>query len=420
MNRFFNWEVDRDVPQRAGADAAPREAVAECFSAAPLEPTTRACDQIHAAHQVEAAVRPLREFPAQVSTYVIAQRDKLSALAASVPEVQVQAVADYSVGYGKQVFFGIYIAARKWQADEAGAMAASVAYYLALSLFPMLLLLTAGLGLVFRFTRLGHDAELQILSIVAEHCSPTLEQQVREVLAQLREQSLVSGPFGLVTAVLAAIGVFYRFERSFDRIWRCPPAKDRNWRAACVRIITQRLSAFCLLASVGLCVIGILLANIAVGFVHAWMVRWHLLGALAISGVDACATLLLNAAVFGLLYRLLPKRRIQWVDALRGGLLAAIIWEVGRQLLGAVLIGVRYTAAYGAIGSFIALLLWCYWGVSIIFFGAEYAQVLSDEREKLHEPNSGDDASSLDEHNQIVSLPLRAPLPSPTVPRRVA
>jgi membrane protein len=63
--------------------------------------------------------------------------------------------------------------------------------------------------------------------------------------------------------------------------------------------------------------------------------------------------------------------------------------------LGAVLIGVRYTAAYGAIGSFIALLLWCYWGVSIIFFGAEYAQVLSDyRRQRKDETQNGSQRSA--------------------------
>lgn len=424
MNRFFNWQVDCDRPRSANAadaaDAACRHA-ADPASAMPIAEISGPLNE------VSSAVRPLIDLPANVSSYVIAQRDRLSALGASIPEVPVQAVANYSVGYGKQVFFAIYTAARKWQADDAGAMAASVAYYLALSLFPMLLLLTSGLGLVFRFTRLGHDAEVQILSVVAEHCSPTLEQQVREVLTQLREQSLVGGPFGLVAAILAAIGVFYRFERSFDRIWRVQPVQDPNWWTACIRIITQRLSAFCLLTSVGACVIGILFANVAVGFLHAWMLRWHVVGAMAIGAVDASATLLLNAAVFGLLYRLLPKRRIQWIDALRGGLLAAIIWEVGRHLLAAVLIGVRHTAAYGAIGSFIALLLWCYWGVSIIFFGAEYAQVLSDERQKAHRSGVGGDASSMeasgdlaDENDDLVSIPLHPPLPSPIIPRRVA
>jgi membrane protein len=87
-----------------------------------------------------------------------------------------------------------------------------------------------------------------------------------------------------------------------------------------------------------------------------------------------------NTMLFTLIYRVLPKRRVHWQDAVRGGLLAAIVWEVGRDLLGAFFIGMRYTTAYGAIGSFIALLLWCYYGISILFFGAEYVQVLELRR----------------------------------------
>jgi len=60
--------------------------------------------------------------------------------------------------------------------------------------------------------------------------------------------------------------------------------------------------------------------------------------------------------------------------------LAACIWELGREVLGVFLIGMRYTSAYGAIGSFIAILLWCYYGISILFFGAEYVQVLQLRR----------------------------------------
>jgi membrane protein len=76
----------------------------------------------------------------------------------------------------------------------------------------------------------------------------------------------------------------------------------------------------------------------------------------------------------------LPKKFVCWKDAIRGGLLAACIWELGRFVLGAFLIGMRYSSAYGAVGSFIAILLWCYYGISILFFGAEYVQVLQLRR----------------------------------------
>jgi uncharacterized BrkB/YihY/UPF0761 family membrane protein len=70
------------------------------------------------------------------------------------------------------------------------------------------------------------------------------------------------------------------------------------------------------------------------------------------------------------------------MDALRGGVLAALIWEVGREILGVFLIGMRYTSAYGAIGSFIAILLWCYYAISILFFGAEYVQAIESRRQR--------------------------------------
>ena len=101
-----------------------------------------------------------------------------------------------------------------------------------------------------------------------------------------------------------------------------------------------------------------------------------------ITVVDACTTMVLNSIAFALLYRTLPKRKVYWRDAFRSGLLVAVVWEVGREFLCSVLIGMRYTAAYGAIGSFIALLLWFYWGVTILFFGAEYLQVISRYRQK--------------------------------------
>ncbi len=273
-------------------------------------------------------------------------------------------------------------AVKRWQTDDASSMAASVAYYLALSLFPMILLLTSGMGLVMRFTRMGHDAEQQILSIVAEHCSPSLEAQVQQVLLQIRDHSLVGGPFGLATAVLAAIGVFYQFERAFDRIWRIPTPQGRNMLTVVRRVLTQRLAAFMLLAGVGLLLLGILAANVAIGAVREWMSQLHVPGTVLVTIVDATATIAMNALAFGVIYRWLPKRPVLWSDAIRGGMLVAVIWEVGRQVLSAFLIGMRYTAAYGAIGSFIALLLWFYWGVSILFFGAEYVQVLSRRHAK--------------------------------------
>ncbi len=295
------------------------------------------------------------------------KRDQFSAIA----------LADSGQVYAREVSGTLMLAVRRWQMDDGSSMAAAVAYYLALSLFPMLLLLTSGVGIAMRYTRLGQDAEAQILSVVSEHCSPTLEVQVRDVLHQLSDQSLVGGPLGLFTAALAAIAVFYQFERAFDKIWRIPPPAPSGWIGLVKRVVRERLTAFMLLAGLGLAIVLILAANVAIGAVREWMTHFHISGTAVVSTLDALTTVTLNTLAFGGLYRWLPKRPVRWRDALRGGLMVSVVWEVGRQVLSMFLIGMRYTTAYGAIGSFIALLLWFYWGVTILFFGAEYVQVLS-------------------------------------------
>lgn len=294
--------------------------------------------------------------------------------------------------YVRQVGGSIVLAAKRWQMDDAGTMAAAVAYYLALSIFPMWLLLTSGIGIALKFTKLGKNAEEQIFAVVAEHCSPSLEAQVRGLFVQLEDQSSISGPVGLITAVLAAIGVFHQFERGFDKIWRIPSPAGRGLLSSIARVLTQRLAAFALLASLGGLIIGILATNVAIGTVERWMASNSIPGVSLVILADALATTILNAIAFGLLYRFLPKRPVRWADALRGGLLVSLIWEVGRQLLGAFLIRMTYTNTYGAAGSLIALLLWFYWGLTVIFFGAEYVQVLSRRHEKplaMFSPGSG-------------------------------
>lgn len=268
----------------------------------------------------------------------------------------------------------------RWSEDDAGSLAASVAYYLALSLFPMILLLISGLGIFLRYTQFGIDIQQEILDTLETKTNPELRFQVDQVLDHLASQSLVGGPTGLFTAILAAIGVFAQIDRGFDKIFRIAPQKDASLLGTVFRVIRSRFAAFLMLLSLG----GLLvvLFFVGMGITQVRSLTSQTLPSIGhlFNTFDLLTTILVNAMLFTLIYRILPKRPVIWLDAFRGGLLAAVIWEVGRGLLGAFFIGMRYTTAYGAIGSFIALLLWCYYGISILFYGAEYVQVLEIRR----------------------------------------
>jgi membrane protein len=271
----------------------------------------------------------------------------------------------------------LHLAFRRWQRDDVMSLAAAISFYLALSIFPMLLLLTGGLGLVLKYSKLGSDAHQQILAIASEHCSPSLEAKIEDVLNQFEQQSVANGPIGFLTTLLAAIGVFYQFERAFDKIWKIPPPVSKNLLGTVQKMLKARLTAFTLLASVGAGIFCVLLVNLAVGILTSWFQGTYFSSILLLSTSHTVLTIVLNAAAFAVVYRYLPKRPVQWRAALRGGLLTSILWEIGRQFLASLLIGAKYTTAYGAIGSFIGLLLWFYWGTTLLLFGAEYVLVIS-------------------------------------------
>ena len=85
----------------------------------------------------------------------------------------------------------------------------------------------------------------------------------------------------------------------------------------------------------------------------------------------------LNALMFTVVYRVLPKKRVNWRHAIGGGLVAGIAWEIGRQVLAIAIVSKSYTA-YGVVGSFIVLILWFYYASMVLLFGAEFVEVGSN------------------------------------------
>ena len=82
----------------------------------------------------------------------------------------------------------------------------------------------------------------------------------------------------------------------------------------------------------------------------------------------------MNGPLFAVIYRVLPNVEVRWGEAARGAILAAALWEIGRRLLATVIIGTQYSV-YGVVGAFIAVMLWVYYAVTVLFLGAEYIQV---------------------------------------------
>ncbi|MCA9114256.1 MAG: YihY/virulence factor BrkB family protein [Planctomycetaceae bacterium] len=270
---------------------------------------------------------------------------------------------------------------KRFSDDDGPLMSAAVAYYMGLSFFPLMMVLIAGVGLFLKYSAAGQDAEQQVLRAVSDQLSPAMRTHVETLLTQVRDRSELNAPTGLLSILIAAMAAFAQFERAFNHIWHVPSEPRTGILAAARRIIVQRGIAFLMLMAAGLLVLLVFICGMVLdGFqrftsqlLHLPEMFWNLswLG----------LSLVLNGLVFTMIYRWLPKAPVRWTDAFRGGLLASIGWEAGRQVLAAWVIDPSQSVAYGVAGSLLAILLWCYYAVTVLFLGAEYIQELVARRE---------------------------------------
>jgi membrane protein len=249
-----------------------------------------------------------------------------------------------------------------------------VAYYVGLSLFPMLWVLMEAIGAFLRFTHLGQDARDSVLRAIAANASPEVADQVNEVFSQLGQNPNVGGPISVAIILFTAGTIFAQFERAFDRIWRYTAPEDLGWIATFKSLLIERVTAFILLIGVGLLIVLTFIASTVLESVQRFANEYLPLPPVSWKVVQSVTAIAINTLAFGVLYHTLPRARVRWKEAFRGGLIVAIAWEAGRRVLTAFLIGDRYSA-YGVVGGLIAVQLWAYYAVTVILLGAEYVRV---------------------------------------------
>jgi membrane protein len=268
-----------------------------------------------------------------------------------------------------------------FQDHEGSLSAAGIAYYVALSFFPLLMVLVAGLGWVLQWTDFGQDVQQRVLAAIEQQMSPDLAVQVARMLKLVSERAGTSGPIGFVVLLISAVAIFAQIDAAFDRIWRLPSDPHESWLRWTGRHVIARLKALAMLLGVGAFVIAVMIASIVLSAVQKAMeprlpngpwVQWYL---------NLGVNLVLNFVAFTALYKFVPRVRVRWREAARGGLLTALLWEVGRQALAAYLLQLNYPSAYGIIGSFLAIMLWAYYVSLVVLYGAEYVRVLREERQ---------------------------------------
>jgi membrane protein len=279
----------------------------------------------------------------------------------------------------KSLFLQLYHVVEKWQKDDAAELAAATSYYMALSFFPLLLILFSIAGFFLQFTGWGQDAQQRLLTLLADQVAPSLASQVKTALSSLGTRAIFNGPVGLITLLLASLGVFAYFDAAFDRIWNLPQAESSGVISSILRILKNRFRAFVYMLGLGLLIIAGFLISMSLATAQTMASDALPISSTVWDLFTVVVAVVINWLLFTLLYKLLPKAPVPWRYAAAGGLLASVVWEIGRRILAAFVIGSHYSV-YGVVGAFIAIMLWVYYASATVFLGAEYVHILSEKK----------------------------------------
>jgi membrane protein len=261
-----------------------------------------------------------------------------------------------------------------WKKHDGALLSAATAYYATFSLFPLCLVLMAGLGIVSRHSEYMQGQQKVLLDMVRNNISPWLAVQMESILTQVQVQAMLGGPMGLLLLFLSAIGIFMQLENIFNRIWEIPEPASKGWLHALRLALWDRMLAFLMLLAIGGLLIGIFLSDVILTSLRSLVVQlpggrstWQI--------VQPMMSIFCDGILLGTIYKVLPKVPVRWGDALLGGLLGACIWAIGKYFLLSFVVGEKYSA-YGILGAFIGLMFWFYYASAVVFLGAEFVRTL--------------------------------------------
>lgn len=254
--------------------------------------------------------------------------------------------------------------------DNALSHGAAMAFYAATSLAPVLLIVVAIAGIV-----IGNDAaQLALSAEFAGVMGPQSADLLKATIetASHRGSSTLATVIGLIALLVTASGVFGEMQQSLNQIWKVKPNG-----VSLSRLVRARAASLGLVAALGFMLLVSLAASTAISALGEYINQRLPFGELIVSAINTAVSFVLIALLFAAIYKVLPDRRLKWRDVGVGSVVTALLFTVGKSLIGWYIGTSAIATSYGAAGALMVVLVWVYYSAQIFLFGAEITRAYS-------------------------------------------
>jgi len=261
-----------------------------------------------------------------------------------------------------------------WNDDNASSMGAALAFYTLFSIAPMLIMVIAVLSLI-----LGRDAaQGHILEQLRAVTGDAGAQAVADLLksANSPAKNALTALVGTVILLLGATTVFTELYANLNRIWHSPTAPKVR---GLLHLLRTRILTFGMILGIQFLLLVSLVVSAGLAAAGEWWGARFTGWPLVHQTLSFIISLAIYTVAFAMIYKYLPRAHIAWHDVWIGATVTAILFEIGRLLIG--LAGMAsLTSAFGAAGSLVVLLIWVFYSAQVFLLGAEFTKVYAYRR----------------------------------------
>lgn len=265
---------------------------------------------------------------------------------------------------------------QEWKDDNASRLAAALAYYTIFSLGPLLIIVIAVTSFFWQREAVQDQITSQVHGLVGAQGAEFVASLLDSASSPAR--GIFATIVGIITLIFGALGAFNELHNSLNAIWNMQEEETKGFVAGIKKILFSRLLSFTMILVIGFLLLVSLVISAGLSAVQSTIGNAVPLSEIFLQIVNLIISVAVITVLFALMFKFVPDANIAWRDVWLGAFVTALLFSLGKFLIGLYLGNSAVASSFGASGSLVLLLVWVYYSAQILFFGAEFTQVYAN------------------------------------------
>lgn len=263
----------------------------------------------------------------------------------------------------------------QWNASPATKDSASLAYYAIFSIPGLLIIIIWIAGLFFGQEAIQGEISTQVGGLMGQDAAKSLEELIASSL--IDKENVFMKIVGVFSLVYGATTIFFHLQKSLNDMWDVEAAPKK----AIIKFLLDRANSLGMILVIGFLLMITMVLSSAISLLNNFIsIRMGLETYIMMEIVNYVVGFFVVVLVFAFMFKVLPDVEISWKSVWSGAIVTALLFTIGKFLLGLYFGEFKPTSAFGKAGTIILIMMWINYSCMLIFFGAEFTQVYSRKK----------------------------------------